>query len=422
MLPVIITILMVSGFLMLCGLLVIRNVIYICQPNEVLIFSGQTRALGNREVGYRLVRGGRGIRTPLFETVDRLDLTNMIIELQARDAYAKGGIKLSVQAVANIKIANNEPIICNAIERFLGKKRSEIMSIAKETLEGNLRGVLASLTPEQVNEDKQAFEELLIDEAELDLQRLGLRLDSLKIQNITDDSGYLDSIGRRQSADLIRRSRIAEARNQAESVIQEALNAEQTSLSQVDAQISIVRAEAARRIADTKTKRLAMVAEQQSEVRSQIAKAHAELDLQRHRIEQVRRQLNADIIEPALAKQLELESEAKGAAASITENGRANAEVLREIARTWKAAGPHAREIFITQKLDTLVKTMVGTMKNIEIDKITVIDSKLGQVDASGSMPMKVASANEQLRELVGLDVSSVVQGLAAATTSRSGR
>ena len=115
-------------------------------------------------------------------------------------------------------------------------------------------------------------------------------------------------------------------------------------------------------------------------------------------------------------------TEAKGAAASITENGRANAEVLREIARTWKAAGPHAREIFITQKLDTLVKTMVGTMKNIEIDKITVIDSKLGQVDASGSMPMKVASANEQLRELVGLDVSSVVQGLAAATTSRSGR
>lgn len=413
MVPVIVTTLMVGGFMLVCALLVIRNVIYICQPNEVLIFSGQARSLGNREVGYRLVRGGRGIRTPLFERVDRLDLTNMIIELQARDAYAKGGIKLTVQAVANIKIANNEPIICNAIERFLGKKRSEIMRIAKETLEGNLRGVLASLTPEQVNEDKQAFEELLIDEAELDLQRLGLRLDSLKIQNITDENGYLDSIGRRQSADLLRRSRIAEARNQAEAIIQEAHNAERTSLSQIDAQIAVVRAEAERRITDAKTKRIALVAEEQSQVRSQIAKAHAEMDLQRNRIEQIRRQLNADIIEPAMAKRQRLEAEAKGAAASIIENGRANAEVLRQIARTWKAAGPHAREIFLTQKLDTLIKTMLGTMKDLQIDKITVIDSNLSKVDQDGSLPMKVASANEQLRELVGMDMSSVVKGLA---------
>ncbi|MEL6327687.1 MAG: flotillin family protein, partial [Cyanobacteria bacterium J06626_23] len=154
--------------------LIIRNLYYICQPNEVLIFAGSTRKVGQKKVGYRLVKGGSSIRTPLLEKVMRMDLTNMIIELRVSNAYSKGGIPLKVDGVANIKIAGEEPAIHNAIERLLGKSRKEIEKIAKETLEGNLRGVLASLTPEQVNEDKIAFAKSLLDEAEEDLEKLGL--------------------------------------------------------------------------------------------------------------------------------------------------------------------------------------------------------------------------------------------------------
>ena len=107
--------------------------------------------------GYRLVKGGSSIRLPLLERALRMDLTNMIIELHVVNAYSKGGIPLKVDGVANIKIAGEEPTIHNAIERLLGKSRKQIEQMAKETLEGNLRGVLASLTPEQVNEDKIAF-------------------------------------------------------------------------------------------------------------------------------------------------------------------------------------------------------------------------------------------------------------------------
>ena len=102
------------------GVMVIKNVIYICQPNEVLIFSGKRRQLAGGEWrGYRLVRGGRGIRIPLFERVDRMDLTNMIIDLRVTNAYSKGGIPLTISAVANIKVAGIEPRIHNAIERLL---------------------------------------------------------------------------------------------------------------------------------------------------------------------------------------------------------------------------------------------------------------------------------------------------------------
>ena len=111
---------------------------------------------------------------------------------------------LSVTGVANVKIASQSPTLNNAIERFLGKSRKEIIKIAKETLEGNLRGVLSQLTPEQVNEDKTSFVQQMMHEAGEDLARLGLNLDNLQIQNISDERGFLDSIGRIQSAELIK--------------------------------------------------------------------------------------------------------------------------------------------------------------------------------------------------------------------------
>ena len=170
-------ILVLVGALLLAALvmiLIVTRLIYICAPNEVLIFSGTRRMVGNRSVGYRLVQGGRGIRIPMMERVDRMDLTNMIIDLRVQGAYSKGGIPLNVEGVANLKIAGSEPIIGNAIERFLGKTREEVMKVARETLEGNLRGVLATLTPEEVNRDRVKFAQELLTESDKDLHSIGL--------------------------------------------------------------------------------------------------------------------------------------------------------------------------------------------------------------------------------------------------------
>ena len=147
----------IAGLFALVLLGLVRNVLYVCPPNEVLVLSGASRSQTSdgRVVHYRIVKGGRAWRVPLFETVDSMDLTNMIIELRVKGAYSKGGIPLTVHGVANIKVPGDEPLIHNALERFLGKSRAEIMDVARETLEGNLRGVLSSLTPEQVNQDSR---------------------------------------------------------------------------------------------------------------------------------------------------------------------------------------------------------------------------------------------------------------------------
>jgi flotillin len=406
-------------------LLVIKNLLYICSPNEVLIFSGGQRAsVSGRKVGYRTIKGGRAIRIPLFETVDRMDLTNMPIEVQVKSAYSRGGIPLNVHGIANVKVAGEQPVLDNAIERFLGVAREKIMAVAKETLEGNLRGVLATLTPEEVNEDKIKFAQSLLDEAEDDLRRLGLELDTLKIQDVSDDVGYLDSIGRRQSAEVQKRALIAEANSRAESAVRAAVNHQETEISRLEAQLGTLRADNARRVADAQTRAAAMIAEARGKVTARLARAEAELEVQRARIEQVRRQLQADVLEPARAHKAAAEASARGDAAKIVEQGRATAEAMEQIAATWSRVGPGAREVFLMQKIDELVRIVMGTVHDLKVERLTV----LGGVGAGGGagsngapgldlggVAGRLISANEQIKAAAGVDLLAAVQGRVAA-------
>ena len=313
-----------------------------------------------------------------------------------------------VESVANIKVAGEEPTIHNAIERLLGKSRKEIEKLAQETLEGNLRGVLASLTPEQVNEDKIAFAKNLLEEAEDDLEKLGLVLDTLQIQNISDEVGYLDSIGRRQQAELLRDSRIAEAKSQAESVIRAAENQKNTSLKQIETEIEMARAEAERRIQDAITKRQAVVAEAEADIGSEVARTQAEVAVQKERIKQVEQKLQADVVAPAEAKSKQAIARAKGDAAAIVEPGKAQAEGIRKLAESWKAAGVNARDIFLYQKLEELLKIIVSTVPEVEVDNVTVINAQ------GGSNATKMAAFFEELKQTAGIDVAATLESLTA--------
>ena len=394
--------------------LLIKRLLYICQPNEVLIFSGGQRATGSRTVGYRVIKGGRALRIPLLEAVDRMDLTNMPIEVSVTNAYSKGGIPLNVHGIANVKIAGEQPVLDNAVERFLRVDRARIMAVAKETLEGNLRGVLAMLTPEEVNEDKIKFAQSLLSEAEDDLRGLGIELDTLKIQDVSDDVGYLDSIGRRQSAEVQKRALIAEARSKSEAAIQSASNRQETELSQLQAQLGTLKADNARRVADAQTRGTAIIAEARGLVAAQLARAEGEVELQRARVEQVRRKLQADVLEPARAKRSAMEAEAKGKAAKIVEQGRATAQAMDEIANSWRTVGGSARQVFLMQKVDELMRIVMGTMGELHVDKFTLLGglggSGVGSADGGSDLTGRIIASNEQLKAVTGIDLLRAVR------------
>jgi flotillin len=391
---------------------IVKKLLYVSAPNEALIFSGRVRRVGNREVGYRVVRGGRALRVPLFELIDSVDLTNIAIDIEVRGAYSKGGIPLNVHGVANIKLPGEEPLLHNAVERFLGKPRQELMRIAKETLEGNLRGVLAQLTPEEVNQDKARFAHTLLEEAEHDLNRMGLVLDTLKIQNITDDVGYLNSIGRIQGARVRMDAAIAEAKLSADAQVQQAHNWAASEVAKVDADLAIARQDTDKRIADARTRREALIAESQGQVQAQVAQVTAEIQKQKARALQVERQLNADVVQVAEADRRAREEEARGFAARLIERGKAEAAALKSVFEAYTIAGEGAREVLALQQIIPMLNQVAGAKQKLKVHKVTVLPA---DGEGSGGFAKAAISANEQIRAATGVDFAAIAKRLETA-------
>ena len=95
-------------------LAIIKSFLYICRPNEILIFAGRRHTLPDgSSVGYKVVRSGWAVRTPLLETVSRMDMRLIMVEVSVTNAYSGGGIPLDVKAIANVKIANDPSHVRN---------------------------------------------------------------------------------------------------------------------------------------------------------------------------------------------------------------------------------------------------------------------------------------------------------------------
>jgi flotillin len=391
----------------------VKKLLYVATPNEVLIFSGSTRLAGDKTVGYRFVRGGRSLRVPFIERVERLDLSMFTVMVSVEQAFTKGGIPLDVQGIANVKLPGEEPLLANAVERFLGRNRQEIHRIAQETLEGNLRGVLARLTPEEVNQDKQRFAEQLLDEAEHDMTRMGLVLDTLKIQNVSDKVKYLASAGRIRAADLNQRQAAAEARARADARMQEVLNWSGAEIAKITADLEIARQETRKRVADATSRRAATIAESRGQVQAEIAAVRADIERQLARAPQVRRQLDADVVEPALAQLRAAEESARGEAARIIERGRADAESLMQLLAAYSKGGAAARDVLVLQKLLPLLGQIAGSERPLEVARLTVLPVPANGAAPSTDLARQVVGANEQVKAVIGVDLAQLARDIA---------
>jgi len=374
------------------------------------VITGRKRiAADGRRAGYRLLHGGRTLRVPIIERVSRIDLTTLPIEVVVRNAYSKGGIPLIVHGIANVKISAQDPISHNAVERMLDKPFDEVMQIAKDTLEGNLRGVLATLTPEEVNEDRLKFAHRLIEEADEDMKKLGLDLDTLKIQNVTDEVNYLDSIGRQQTAEILKKARVAEAVRSSEAEQTEAAARRAAEVAKIEAELAIVEKNNQLRVRTAELEAAALAKEKAAPVAGEKAKAIAEQDLQQERIALEQRRLEADVLLPARAEREAAEQLAKGVAASIVEDGKARVYVLEQMIKLYLGAGGEAERIFILNMLPEIIKDLAKTVEGIDIDRLTVIDSGEGTAVAStaNQLPAAVIKLTEQIEAATGVNILS---------------
>jgi flotillin len=127
-----------------------------------------------------------------------------------------------VKAVANVKIRGDEMSLHAAAERFLGMTQDRIQQVIFQTLEGHLRSILGTLTVEEVNSDRQSFAQKLTSEAANDLEKMGLGVDVLTIQEVSDEEDYLNALGRKRTAEVKRDATIGEAEANRDSKIKSA--------------------------------------------------------------------------------------------------------------------------------------------------------------------------------------------------------
>jgi flotillin len=398
-----------AGFFLL-GLVVLvvwRSFLRICPPNAALVRTG----IGNQTV----IVGGRLTFIPLFSKVIELPVGLLEVPVTVRNAYSKGGIAMNIEAIANVKVSTARERIGNAIEKF-AENDQMIPRVAKETLEGHLRTVIAQLTPEQVNEDRLAFADQLSRESEDDLRGLGLDLDTLKILHVSDEVGYLDATGRKAIANIVRSSEIAEsnARRNAEQAEAEAEG--RASVAVANAQAQIVTLENDLRRVEAELGATVKAEEARTMAAAREARATAEQRLQQVRAALATIQLQVDQVLPAEAKRQSDELLAQGEAAIIRERGRAVAEALDLLHDAWQKAGPSATQIALIEELEPILKSATEGVKKIQIGSVSIIDSGDGKTLSNylGAYPEMLKKVLDAVNQTVGLDISGSIAGRTA--------
>ncbi len=262
--------------------------------NEALVRTG---GLVRAPAQLKVVRAGRVVVLPLVHKLGRLHLSARQINVNLSDAVTKQGIKCAVQGVATVKIGGDDESIRNAAERFVDRE-DQIESIVKNVLEGSLRSIVGTLTVEELNYDRQKFQQEVQSAAKGDLATSGLTIDNFTIQAIRDEVGYMDLIGQQETARRERDARMAKATADQEAAVREAeaqqvkLNAQRdVALRQAEVQALTAAAEAKAAQAGP----LAQAAAQQEVVRQQTELAQLAAD-------RTQKELIASTIRPAEAE------------------------------------------------------------------------------------------------------------------------
>ena len=245
---------------------------------------------------------------------------------RSRDAVTRQGIKVAVQGVATFKIGADEDSIRNAAERFLEARDEQVDSIVKNVLEGSLRSIVGTLTVEELNLDRQKFQQAVQDAARADLATSGLLIDSFTLQTIGGEAlAYMELVGQQELSRRQRDARMAKATADQEASVREAeaqqitLNA-QRDVSLREAEVQTVTAAAAARAAQAGP--LADAEAQQEVVRKQT-------ELAQLAAERTAKELLATTVRPAEADAEAVIKRAEGEKQARIAQAQADAERVR---------------------------------------------------------------------------------------------
>src|SRR2546423_4571761 len=323
----------------LVGVLLIAFAIWANQytkvgPNEVLIISG--RRGRRRAHGYRIVRGGGTFVWPFREKVQRLSLELMQFDVRTQETYTTHGVPVQIDGVCMVKIDGTDLGIERAAEQFLSRSREDIVRTALQAVEGHTRAAVGGLSIEDIYRERQRLVAAVRDLALPDLERMGLTIVSLTIRSIADKQGYLEALGRPRTAQ-VKRDAIrgeAEAEREAKAARYEADLAIENSRREYEVKRSAFKAEGKRASAESDLAyelQQAIVRQQvrAEELQVDIIERQKAIELMQAEVERRRRELEAEVIEPALARAREILAVAEAHREEAAALGAGEADALR---------------------------------------------------------------------------------------------
>lgn len=420
-----------------------------CPSDKIMVIYGKISS--NKDGSYRsakCIHGGAAFIVPMIQSYAFLDLTPLSISVDLKNALSRQNIRIDVPSRFTVGIATEPAVMQNAAERLLGLKLNEIQELAKDIIFGQLRLVIATMNIEEINTDRDKFLDAISRNVEGELKKIGLRLINVNMTDITDESGYIEALGKEAAAKAINEARVSVAEADKEGSIGQ-------SQAQRDERINVSRAESEAIQGENKAKAEiadaeALLREKQAEAlkrataaeKIQAAKAleesyEAEKIAERARAEREQATQEADIIVKTEIEKRRMELEAEAEAEQMRRRARGEAEAIFAkmdaeargikqmlmaqadgIGNIVNAAGgdaSNAVRLMIAEKIETLVSTQVEAVKNLKIDKVTVwdnggnADGKTGTANFFSGM-MKALPPMEDLFNMAGLSLPEFIK------------
>jgi len=389
-----------------------------CPSDRILVVYGKVGA--GRSA--KCMHGGGTFVWPLIQDYSYLGLTPMTISIPLQNALSLQNIRINVPSTFTVGISTDMGVMNNAAVRLLNLSSSQIEDMAGEIIFGQLRLTVASLTIEQINQDRESFLESIRKNVEPELNKIGLYLINVNITDITDESAYIESIGKKAASEAINRAKVdvadqqkvgaigqAEAeREQAIKVAENEAAAEKgRKRANADKRVYVQQQESEAVAGENKAKAEiarveAELAIEQAEARrkGEVAKREAQVEIQKAQYKAEQERLNAEeVVQQEINKRkIEIDAEAeaerirkeaRGQADAILMKYEAEAKGIRQVLES-KAAGYEslvrncngdakaAATLLMVEKIENIVAKQVEAIKNIKIDKVTVWDSGNG--------------------------------------------
>ncbi len=408
-----------------------------CPSDKVLVIYGK---VGTNKDGTnrsaRCIHGGAAFIWPVIQAYEYLDLTPMSINVDLTNALSHQNIRVDVPSRFTVGISVEQGVMQNAAERLLGLRLNEIQELAKDIIFGQLRLVIATMDIEEINTDRDKFLEAVSHNVETELKKIGLRLINVNVTDITDESGYIEALGKEAAAKAINDAKRSVAEKNRDGSIGEAIAVKDQRISvaesnataiagENESKAAIALSDAIRREKEAEAQRRAIAAEKIAQAKALEEAYAAEQQAENARADREFATKQADIIIAAKIEKerKELEAEAQAEQARRKARGEADAifatmeaqargmqEILAKQAEGFKeivaAAGGDASsavQLMLADKMEELVKIQVEAVKNLNIDKITVWDSMGGNGQSTtanflSGMMKSIPPLNETLK------------------------